>query len=364
MFMTKIILFIILASGLAFAAPGGNVALGGLLASSDLVVVGTISSIVESGPQVDVGLTINRSIKGNGLDGSTITAQWTPTINTSFRGLDNVIGETGIWFLKQTGSTFGVVPVTSGMSPMSEVFVNVPAAVPTASAALTSHGAVGSLVAELNAAAQDNSTASGIFRLAEGGALVDLNDTNGQLLFADLASSPNVSVRALAWAEQLRLGQTAGLISLASADLSALGQSTWLMLTSTICQFTSTDPAAISSLEKLTSSDFGDDMKTCAAHSLRAIHSAAAVVILAGLLDSTSPRLQYEAVAGIASFANGLPVQTQKNVLDMSAFAAPSDATTATDDTRKNFPTMAAFNKQPQAYVTFWKNWLAARAVK
>ena len=154
------------------------------------------------------------------------------------------------------------------------------------------------------------------------------------------------------------------LAALARSDPTTFDPMSVSYLASAICRYTGGDAGGISSLGALARSTYGGRVPLCAAHALRSIHSGDAVRELVPLLDSPVQRLQYEAVAGIASFANGLPVTTPANIRNMSFLAVPSSAMSASPDTMQNFPALGEFLRQPQVYISFWKNWLVTHPLE
>ena len=360
----KFFLFLAVAE-ISLAGPAGIVSIGQLLRSADIVVVGTVTDVADSGSEVDISLIVNRTVKGGETAGSAIGVRWLPALPPEFHGNRNSVGRTGIWFLKRTESALIVMPVTGGAVPLADVYIAVsPDPLPSQGASDANLSSAIKLANELRAAAQNPVIEPATRRILSSGAADDLDDNTLQLTWANLSSSTDPGSKALGWAGEIRRGQTAPLTALVDAGPGAISPDALNTLTMAICQFSGSDPGAIASLGSLAKSTFPDALKGCAVHALRRIHTRETIVFLVSELDSPSQQLQYEAVAGIASFANGLPVQTSQNTADMSAFAIPPNSPPSTAETRQNFPSRSIFNKQPQMYISFWKDWVTAHPMK
>jgi len=78
---------------------------------------------------------------------------------------------------------------------------------------------------------------------------------------------------------------------------------------------------------------------------------------LAALLDSASPDIRYDAVSGLAAFANNFPIQDATNFANMGFLQSQGATVFTTADTMKNFPGVTAFHQQESVYLEFWKAW-------
>ncbi|HCC56540.1 MAG TPA: hypothetical protein DEQ47_04635 [Solibacterales bacterium] len=351
------------AANVGLSAPAASLQLGSLLRQSDAVVNGSIESTVPSGTSVVVNLLVTRTIKGAVLTGTPLNATWTPETQLQFSSsIRN--GESGIWFLKQSGAAWAVLPVALGAVPISGIYIHVPAGpLPSIFAYDDSLPASNRLADELAAAAQSTETAVALGHILASGAADDLGSNVLGSIWGQLASSATPMTQAIGLAGQIRVGNSAGLAVLATVGPQAFSADAQDHLSTAICRYNASDIGAIQSLGALVTSAYAENVKLCAGHALRAIHSKEAVKYLMPLLDSPSRRMQYEAVAGIASFANGFPVQTANNTVDMSVLAANPNAPPATTDTLRYFPTLSAFQKQPDTYISYWKNWLLAHSI-
>jgi len=345
----------------AFGSPAASLSLASLLGEADAVVVGSANVTALSGTDVAISLVISRVVKGAVGAGTILPVTWSLSSTVPFS-----LGTTGtgIWFLQQQGSSWIVLPVTAGEVPLSAVYINVPSGpLPVGYSYDASLPSVNRLANEIAVAAQDPVAGAQLAHIAASGAIDGLGSGVLLPIWTQLSSSSVPLTRAIGLAGQIRLGLPAPLAVLAGADPGAFTSDAQDHLSASICRYTGSDSGSVGSLGALAQSTYADNLIFCAIHALREIHSSDTLTYLAPLLDSSSARIQYEAVAGIASFANGLPTQTPGNTANMSLFTIPQAAPFATADTQNYYPTMSAFAKQPQIYITFWKNWLLTHAV-
>jgi hypothetical protein len=310
-------------------------------------------------------VVVLRTVKGAVNSGSVLSATWTPW--TQLQGSGSVLQnrDTGIWFLRQSGAGWSVLPIAIGAIQLNGVYIRVPSIpLPPAFTYVASAGSATKLAYELGAAALDASTAAPLAHILAVGAADDLGPNVLSPIWSELSSSAVPLVRAIGLAGMIRVGSSTAVAALTVTGVAqGFGADAQEHLSVAICGYRPSDSAAIANLGLLTNRGYQQNVMLCAAHALRSIHSTSAVKALIPLLDSSSIRIQYEAIAGIASFANGLPVQTSANTADMSFMALPANAPLATADTRRNFPTLRNFEKQPQVYLGFWKNWLVSHPI-
>jgi HEAT repeat protein len=95
------------------------------------------------------------------------------------------------------------------------------------------------------------------------------------------------------------------------------------------------------------------DFRQSAAHALRGIHTQDALPYLAAVLDDPDIELQSEAVGGLASFANGLAIQTAASGPSLSYLQLPDRAAYKTGETVAHF----ALGEAAIRYLSYWKTW-------
>jgi hypothetical protein len=126
-----------------------------------------------------------------------------------------------------------------------------------------------------------------------------------------------------------------------------------------ICEhYRQTSAPGVAALTDLASSSSGSvSLRRCSAHALRAIHTKESLPGLLQLLDSSDQTVRYEAVFGLASFANGLPVQVPSNTANLEFLRPSGNSPLATADTRANMPSLPEFRSNEQKYLNFWRQW-------
>jgi hypothetical protein len=355
--MKKTAIFVFAGIGLALANPASYASLGLLLSQADAVVVGTIQGGAVSGPIVNINLLVARVVEGSLVAGTSVQVIAAPALLPT--GTPGVGNGTGIFFLREQGSAWRLMPTAIGGVPLDQMYISaLSSPLPAAYAYNIDTPPANRLAREIGAAAEDPAAGPAIARMVGAGALDDLGQGVLQPIWTQLSSSSEGLAKAVGLGGQIRGGAANALATIVSADAATFTANAQDHLSAAICAYRSTDAAGISSLGALTTSNYSSSVKYCAAHALRSVHNTSALPFLAALLDSTTPALQYEAVAGIASFAIGLPVQTPGNVANSGFLAASQNAPDASSNTRSNFPSRAAFSKAPQQYISFWKSWL------
>ena len=347
------------------AAPAAPLPLGKLLQMADAVVVATVQNQVVSGPDVSLSLTAVRVLKGSVMPGSNLYVTWSPPVPPDSTLLGRSTAGSGVWFLKQGAAGWTALPISAGAISFEGVYFTVPSRSLQAGNAYDPQASLQERFAsELAAAARDPESAPAVAHVIAGGAIDDFDPVVLSPIWSQLASDPSASTRAIGLAGQIRLGASSALVAVANTDAAAFPADAQDHLSIAICQYHNPDSAGINALGALVKSSYADTVRFCAMHALRAIHNKDTLVYLSALLDAGSVRAQYEAIAGIASFANGFPIQAAENAANMGFLTASGNAPLATSDTQKYFPTRSAFAKQPEMYVSFWKNWLVANQLK
>lgn len=320
-----------------------------------------VTNVAASGPEAVVTISVTRTLTGTLSVGSTVAAIWSPPALPGVASPGSDIGASGIWFLQQKDGGWAVLPIAAGTVPLSQIYFPAPSgAVPAAYAYAATAKPEVKLAWEVAAAAADPASGSAAARIVGSGALDGAGSTVLSPVWAQLAASTDPLAQAVGLGGQIRLGSSAALATIAGLNPAKFPSNAQDRMSASICGYTNANPGSVSSLGLLTRSGYNSNLQFCAIHALREIHTREALPYLSQFLDSTSVRLQYEAVAGIASFANGLPVQTAQNTADLTLMTVPANASFATADTRTNFPNRRTFATQPQMYISFWKNWLAA----
>jgi hypothetical protein len=195
------------------------------------------------------------------------------------------------------------------------------------------------------------------------GGIDELNSSVPQLFYQRLASSASTEQQVFGLSGRIRSGDTSALTAAAQiASAVTGGQAQGVLLLSVREYLRPTDPTSVNAVGQV-ATDFAlpATLREAAAHVLAAVHTAAALPLLATLLDDPDLNVQVEAVGGMGSFANGLPVRTRQSAVTLAYLQLPANAPYKTQDTVANFALGQAANET--SYISFWKNWWSANRV-
>src|SRR6185437_14454966 len=193
-----------------------------------------------------------------------------------------------------------------------------------------------------------------MYALLSGG-IDELNSSVPQLFYQRLASSASTEQQVFGLSGRIRSGDTAALTAAAQiASAVTGGQAQGVLLLSVREYLRPTDPTSVKAVGQVaTDSALPTALREAAAHVLAAVHTAAALPLLATLLDDPDLNLQVEAVGGMGSFANGLPVRTRQSAVTLAYLQLPANAPYKTQDTVANFALGQAANET--SYIYFGK---------
>lgn len=256
-----------------------------LLNEADVVVVASVNDVSAARP-VRVDLTVQRILKGSMLAMTAVTAELAKSDTTtselpSFtRELSP--GKTGIWFLRQIGASWRVLPLGSGDVAPNFLYIHVPRGdLPTACRYDPATDPKKKLLLELEAAALNPETADAVARLALMRMLDDgLGVDNLKSFDVALASSSEMAPKAIGIAGAVRAGEPSSLAKIAAMSRAKLSMTEQGILLMAVCDYRGTDPASVPELANLAESASVPRMKECAAHALREIHTKEAVPFL------------------------------------------------------------------------------------
>jgi hypothetical protein len=329
-----------------FAPISAPASLVQLTQTADLIVVGTADAGIQSAGILNFTIQVSRVIQGDLLPGISIQVSWPSTDPASATNAN------GLWFLKRSSGGWSVLPLQSGFATFRNTFV----AMPT--------GALPDAYAYDSSASLSDKVASEISAAIEGGAqhelwtgsLDQLNSPVIQILYRRMSALSSPPKKIFGLAGLIRSGDADALTS-AIESLPALSGNTTergMLLQSIRNEFRASDAKSVATLgQAAVNSTLPSDLREVAAFALRGIHTKDALPYLASLLNDPDPQLQAEAVGGLASFANGLPIQTSGGVPSLSFLQMPAHAPYKTEETVAHF----AMGPAAIAQLSFWKSW-------
>ena len=351
-----------------------NLLQGGLVApqsvvalenAAGLVVNGTATGFVQNGARLNFSLQVNRVIKGDAtLAGTSISATWLGGNQATAASVGSKnVGVTGIWFLQPSSGPWQVVPVVQGTMQLSNIYISAQLGPIVSAYAYSATASVDDKLASEICSALEGVSGVGlpmyVYALLSGG-IDELNSSMPQLFYQRLASSALTEQQVFGLSGRIRSGDTSALTAAAQiASAVTGGQAQGVLLLSVQEYLRPTDSTSVNAVGQVaTDSALPTALREAAAHVLAAVHTAAALPLLAILLDDPDLNVQVEAVGGMGSFANGLPVRTRQSAVTLAYLQIPANAPYKTQDTVANFALGQAANET--SYISFWKNWWSA----
>jgi hypothetical protein len=119
-------------------------------------------------------------------------------------------------------------------------------------------------------------------------------------------------------------------------------------------------PGSVRELASIADATPSRELREAAVRSLVAIHSREALPFLSKLLLSADTAEQMQGVFGLASFANGCPMQTNDNTVSMAYLHCNLPSSLRTRDTMANFVIGSVRPAEVSSAVSFWQGWWTA----
>lgn len=341
------------------AGPSGNVAIANLIQQAEVVVVADIVGGSDSGSQVTMEISVIRVVKGSTEPGKVLTVQWQAPGDRSSTATA-LPRRTGLFFLRTFGGGLTALPVIVGDVHASDLYISVPSGnLPSVHAYQASAALGDKMTAELAAAIEGPdfvNFAAGVRYLE---ALESIKSPTLVSTYQRLAASVSPDSAALGIAGMARNGD-AGALRRVNAEYDTLAKSpSFPHVVISICEhYRSASPQGVAALTDLANSSSASlSLRRCSAHALRAIHTKESLPGLFRLLDSSDQIVRYEAVFGLAAFANNLPVQVTGNTPNLGFLKPSGDSPFTNADTRAHMPSLPEFRTNEQKYLIFWRQW-------
>ncbi len=265
--------------------------------------------------------------------------------------------------MKQNGSGWIVLTLANGAITEDDLYLPAAAVLSSGNQYAAGLTVDDKLRAEMQAASQDPSSVERLLGIFDRGELDSLGvGILNPLLQATAFPIANHPAEVyLGLAGQIRNGSSTAVISLAKSPLATATSSSQMLVASALCDYRNLDSLGISALAALTDSQYPVNIRTCATHALREIHTSTTLPVLKTLLDDASSwRIRYESVIGIAEYAMKFPVVKWSEKHRVMANFQPGAY--VTNEMRANFPAMDIFERNEQQYINFWKTWLITSA--
>lgn len=341
-----------------FGAPIGVQPLSQLLNKAEVVFVGRIIQGVQSDVNASAIFQIERMLKGSSRAG-TVPASFStlPAIS----GNKDLRGQIGIWFLtKKSDGSLEVMPPFVGAVPVEFHSMPALAALPASWMADPSASTVEKVIRELAAALEQLPAGSVLWSALLSQPLTE-SDPSLSRLYQRLQSSGSEPVAAAGLKGSIVKGDLAALQSLASRAQRGLSNASSTIATQAVCEFSNGNPRALAVLAEMAAMRSQPELRRCAVLALRTIHSRETIQYLLPLLDDTDSDIRYQAMAGIASYANTGFLPGEKQLVIDGVVTPRNTEPLYTPETGANFPTGDRFRLDEPRVIAFWKQWVRVK---
>lgn len=338
----------------------GAVDLNQVSKNADVIVVGSLTTRIESATSVSFELNIERVLKGNAtLRTARVSHEWTR------QGI--VAGEApggssvealcrGIWFLLRRNSMeWDAVSVRSPHGIFPSLYLPAVERLPSNYELPSGASWLDTVVVEI--AAGFESSPQGADEVLW--ALHSFDSPAVPVAISHLSTSTNSRVRAAAMAESLARGDSAAVERLVESWTSIHDAATKELLASVLeNSFRDTNPSSVRQIAALAAANpVHSEIRQSAITALAAIHTKETLPFLATLLDSSDPWEQMKGVYGISAFVNGCPIQTVGNASTMKYLQCSQPSPYRTKETMDNFGFRRGLPDQEARLITYWSAW-------
>ena len=332
-------------------------------ARADVIIVGTVTTRIESPTNVSFDINVERVLKGDlAVQKVHVSHQWVRAGGVIFDPTPTQVDQRirAIWCLQRTGSSdWEVLPVGGGpKSFVGGLFWPVSATLGPDYQYPTGTALYDTLTFEIAAGREMDGHPEEML-----GATGSVNTPALQTVFGHLLNHQKPTFQAIGLAGML-MGSQPGTI----AQLTRLWPSLKVepnrhyVLSALRDSFRDSTPGSVQQLAQLAGvSTTSAELRRAAVWALAAIHTKEALPFLASLLLSSDPDEQARGVVGLSSFANGCPSQTPDNVKSMEYLQFKNPSPYRNADTMANFA-IGGINIPPgdthlAQLVSFWISW-------
>jgi hypothetical protein len=348
----------VVCSAAGFAGIVAPASLEQMAGSAETIVVAEAAGAVGIGTWLSVSLRVDRVLKGGADKGQLIEARWESTGRIG--AAKRLEGRRGLWFLSASAS--GQQSVMATIHGSSEdvadlFFPAVAGPLPTAFSYDPSDALLDRLLLEVCAGAADvTGDKASIDEHRFLGALYGLDSAAARRCYDTLAVSPARHIRSMGLAGLIRLGDV---VALRRAIEGLRLRPPEFLLPWTLNDFRNPDPEAVVLLGAFAveAEGQGEQVQHAAVYPLRVMHTKESLPYLVRLLDSPHQSIRYQAMAGLASFANIGHIPLSEKIRSLGQPIASTRGPYTTDETLQHFPTSENFKKDEARYISFWKIW-------
>lgn len=329
--------------------------LSDLTPSASAIVVGGVTSRVQSASSVSFDINVERVLSG-AVSGRAVHVfhQWRqdPTIpigtfNYSLHG---------IWFLTApTGSAWDVLPATTGFT-VASLYLPALAQRPSGAYKYPDGSSLQDVLTyEIAAGVVGTGSDPGVLLEALG----TLDSAAIETVLANLRTSQNPALRAVGLAGSVLRAQPGALTNIVQMwpNIGADPHSA-LVVTMLRDAWRASDATSVEELSAISGNPaLPDEIRSASLRALSSIHTPEALPALAALLNSPSPSEQTLGIFGLASFANGCPIQTRDNTASLAYLFCNPSGPYGNQETLQNFALAGASTTQLSKAISFWQQW-------
>jgi hypothetical protein len=331
---------------------------------ADTIVVGSLIDVTPTSNGIQFHLSVIRTIKGNLGPVETISVVSTDLRDSSHAAAPPLRGNPpALWFLKSSSlGSFTLVPAQSGDADLQHMGLFVESAVPAGLYAYTqAEASIDRVAKEVCAFAENRRFVESEDQVVQG--LQGIQSVSVVGILKYYAKSNDPQLRAIGLASLIQRNDAQSLVQL-EGDLhgvfaaNAFQRSTGILNISAAIEllYRGTDVSGIQALERMAAGNgLGlPRLQRACLYALRSLHTKDTLPFLVQMLASSDVALRYDALYGIASFANGFPIVDSRN---LSRSFPHSSGPFATKETSENLPGFQEFSRNEAKYLGFWKDW-------
>ncbi len=358
--LLQVALCLLLRVSPTFAGPTSAVPIKKLSALADAIVVAEIVEGSVSGPIVAVSLQVERVLKGTVEKGRIVQATY-ESLSAPATPLREFPRHRGLWFLNQSADgRWSLLPTVDGTVLRDGLYLSVAAGPlgPTFSYGPSDNALDKSILEMCAGVADPGEGEPQLISVRFEGALFGADSPAVARCYNALADSSSTYVQALGLSGLIGRGDIAALRR-ARNELNKFADPTSLSaIASGVFLFRNPDPEGIRILGELATSETQDpEVVYSAAYSLRVLCTKEALPYMVRLLDSPSQQVRYQALAGLASFANVGHVPLTERLRSKGQPMSGRRGPFTTEETLGHFPVFGRFQKDEAYYIDFWKSW-------
>lgn len=331
------------------------VSLSDLTPSASAIVVGGVTSRVQSASSVSFDINVERVLSG-AVSGPVLHASHQWRQDPAIAAGTFAFGLQGIWFLTTpTGSTWDVLTATSGFT-VASLYLPALAQRPSGAYAYPDGSPLQDVLA-YEIAAGIVGTGSDPAVLLE--ALGTLDSAAIETVLANFRTAQNPALEAVGLAGLVLRAQPGALTDVVQMWPS-IGADPHSALVVTMLRdaWRASDATSVEELSAISGNPaLPDEVQSASLRALSSIHTSEALPALAALLESSSPSEQMLGIFGLASFANGCPIQTRDNTASLAYLFCNPSGPYGNQETLQNFALAGASTTQVSAAISFWQQW-------